>query len=239
MPRGPRRVPGGVPEEGPRRVSLSGLIPDKDPKKFFGFLGAASIAAVDRQDHPTASVCGSRKRSGVPQGGGGGRITKIIGKGGRRPDPGLLVLDAPRLEAEANETNAYRRPMQCLNLQSCLSHPSSSGADGGRSRPGTESESECSKCLDCVKIIFLERGLARRPLCSAGMQASRLATQCGPQLCVSPLKELYVPHLRCVAGGSPSCPQSTGHPFRLTGAVCGSRFRGVPSAPLFSPGSHL
>ena len=40
-------------------------------------------------------------------GGGGGGVTKFcmggrVGLGGRRPDPGLLVPDASRQEAEAN-----------------------------------------------------------------------------------------------------------------------------------------
>ena len=48
---------------------------------------------------PTASVCGSSKR-------GGASLKTIVGeragKGGRRRDPGLLVLDASRLKAEVN-----------------------------------------------------------------------------------------------------------------------------------------
>ena len=56
-----------------------------------------------RQAGPsTASVCSSSKGlGGVPQG-GGGVASENLAWVGRRPDPGLLVPDASRQEAEAN-----------------------------------------------------------------------------------------------------------------------------------------
>ena len=47
---------------------------------------------------------------GGPQGGGGGGgvMGGRVGLGGRRPDPGLLVPDASRQEAEANMSTRPR-----------------------------------------------------------------------------------------------------------------------------------
>ena len=75
---------------GPRRVRL------KSPKtaKFARFWSTPSVEAADRRD----------------RGGGGGPSQNFAsGEGlGRRPDPGLLVPDASRQEAEANYLLALR-----------------------------------------------------------------------------------------------------------------------------------
>ena len=73
--------------------------------------GGGSGCRSHRQAGPsTASVCSSSKGLGggpTGRGGGGGGVRKFgmggrVGLGGRRPDPGLLVPDASRQEAEAN-----------------------------------------------------------------------------------------------------------------------------------------
>ena len=105
-PRQPGRPQPGKEERGFRKGGGGGVVG--------GGVGGGlrhSLCRSHRQAGPsTASVCSSSKRlGGVPQGrgGGGGGVRKFcmggrVGLGGRRPDPGLLVPDASRQEAEAN-----------------------------------------------------------------------------------------------------------------------------------------
>ena len=66
-----------------------------------GFLRHSPCRSHRQAGPSTASVCSSSKGlGGVPQGGGGGGVASE--NLGRRPDPGLLVPDASRQEAEAN-----------------------------------------------------------------------------------------------------------------------------------------
>ena len=81
-----------------------------------GFLRHSPCRSHRQAGPSTASVCSSSKGlGGVPRGGGGGGGVKKfgmggrVGLGGRRPDPGLLVPDASRQEAEANIGGKYHR----------------------------------------------------------------------------------------------------------------------------------
>ena len=76
-----------------------------------GGVGSLPCRKMDRRDPPRhrfAAPPSDWGGSPIAQGGGGGGgVTKFcmggrFGLGGRRPDPGLLVPDASRQEAEAN-----------------------------------------------------------------------------------------------------------------------------------------
>ena len=80
-----------------------------------GVFEALPLGATDKRDPPQLRFAapprdwGGSHRAG---GGGGGGVRKfgMGGLGGRRPDPGLLVPDASRQEAEANfETRTVLR----------------------------------------------------------------------------------------------------------------------------------
>ena len=64
-----------------------------------------------------ASVCSSSKRLGGPTGRGGGLASENfawVGLGGKKPNPGLLVPDASRQEAEANYKRVQERPADSM-----------------------------------------------------------------------------------------------------------------------------
>ena len=111
--RAPPRQPGRPQDrKGGKRVSQSkeeGQRGQGEGVGWGGGVGAVlrhSLYKPPQTGPSTASVCSSSKRlGGVPQGGGGGGVRiawGAVGSGGRRPDPGLLVPDASRQEAEAN-----------------------------------------------------------------------------------------------------------------------------------------